>query len=97
VVLCWKGKVRGSKHRWFENGKCEIKKRPGKEEKEKEKYENDFRKSMAADGGERIRTFCFLDNRKILEGSISASLYIVCICVCMSHTLSLYSILEKKC
>ena len=35
------GEVRGSKHRWFENGKCEIKrkcKREGEsEEEEKEK------------------------------------------------------------
>jgi hypothetical protein len=57
--------------------------REKKVKREKKKYENDFRKSMAADGGERIRTFCFLDNRKILEGSISPSFYIVCVYVCV--------------
>jgi len=34
-----KGKVRGSKHRWFENGKCEIKKRE-REKKMKKKKRN---------------------------------------------------------
>jgi len=28
--------------------------------RKKEKYETDFSQSMAADGGERIRTFCSL-------------------------------------
>lgn len=40
VSLCLKSNVRGSKHRWFENGKCEIKK-TGKE-RIREKYETDF-------------------------------------------------------
>ncbi len=37
--LCCKGKVRGSKHRWFENGKCEIKKKAKEEKKVKRKGE----------------------------------------------------------
>ena len=79
-----KGKVKkgGSKHSWFENGKCEMKKcrerRKNEEEEEddddegneKKKYENDFSTSMAADGGGRIRTFYTCDNRKILPSKI---------------------------
>jgi hypothetical protein len=33
------GKVRGSKHRWFENGKCEMKKRGERRKKMKRKRE----------------------------------------------------------
>jgi len=72
-------------------------------EEEKEKYETDFSKGMAADGGERIRTFCSLTNREILESSISAfffyTVYIyiyVCVCVLCSVPVFVKNANEKN-
>jgi hypothetical protein len=45
TILLEKAKVKGSKHRWFEN-----------EARKKKKYETSFSISMAADGRKRIRT-----------------------------------------
>ena len=57
--------------------------------RKREKYETDFGKSMAADGGGRIRTFCSLHNREILDGSVSA-FFILSVYVCVSLTQCLY-------
>jgi hypothetical protein len=44
---------------------------------------------MAADGGERIRTFCSLNNREILEGTIPTC-FLYCLYMCESRIRCLY-------
>lgn len=71
----------------------------GKEKRKwrrEEKYETDFSKSMAADGGGRIRTFCSFDNRKILVGGISAFFYVVYMCMSLCRCLYLLKNADEK-
>lgn len=93
MVLCLKSEVRGSKHRWLENGKCEIKKGAPRRKRSAENRRNASlisSQSMAADGrGEEFvrltHTNEYTDSCSavlLLVLSLSLQLVRICVCIC---------------
>jgi sugar phosphate permease len=89
------GKVRGSKHRWFENGKCEIKKRERKKKMKKKKRNTRLilvRVWLQMVVKEFVRSALSLIERFLKAVFLLSFFSTVCIykCVCVSYALCQY-------